>query len=409
MANNDIARSADLQSLKVLPNLTPADREVLERLILLAPEVAISTAAAVVRQHQPDLHELIFKRGPERESAEIAPLARALVYLGLAVAAPGQGKILPTLRKDHLRQAQDQVISRLALWGQALLRGGLLTVQADAVPDPELRGVLDSLIERFSRSLARDPRWIRAVAYSEAGAFYAAMTAASEEQFGSLIDLGSIAGHLQRVARTRDLLTDALAPESGSRRFDPARQATYLERLRRFGWQEFQSSEGRSLRTIAEAAAARGLLAATSFALSDEWDSSGASEPTTGRRYFIRPTLLPDSGGLALWAQEERLKPLQKMLAGDPQETGLRLTLGTVELLLEYAIQAEPTTFLAGVWTRTRNRYQGLQTRLGFPSPGRYAITLFPGARMDEHVGVCPVIEVADAAPSTREKGSPPA
>lgn len=395
MANNDIQRSADLRSLKTLPMLTTADREVLEQLILLAPEVAISTAAAVIRQHQPDLHELIFQRGPERESAEIAPLARALIYLGLAVAAPGQGKILPTLRRDHVQEARGQVVNRLALWGQAAIHGGLLTIQADAVPDPELRQVLDSLIERFSRHLVRDPRWIRAVAYSEAGAFYAALVAASEEQFGSLIDLGSIAGHLQRVARTRELLADALAPSDEFHAFDLARQEQYLERLRRFGWREFVMSQDRSLAEIASEAAERGLLAETSFALSDEWETSGASEPTAGHRYFIRPTLLPDSGGLALWAQEERLKPLQKMLAGDPHETGLRLTLGSVEILLEYAIRAQPPSFLVGSWTRTRNRYNGLRTRLGFPSPGRYAITLFPGARLDEHVGVCPVIEVS--------------
>jgi len=283
---------------------------------------------------------------------------------------------------------------RLSLWGQAAMTDGLVTVEATAVPDPELRRVLDALVERMSQRAGRDPRWIRAVAYSEAGAFYQALAEACAEQFAQAVDLNLVSSHLQRVARTRDLITDALSAEDTARRFSPARQEDYMERLRRFGWREFTASQGRTLREVAAEGAEQGLLSTTSFALSDEWDEHGASIPTAGRRYFIRPTMLPDSGGLALWAQEERLKPLQKMLAGDPNETGLRLTLGTAEVLLEYAIRGGHRDFLGGHWTRVRNRYAGLQTRLGFPSPDRFAITLFPSSRLDEQVGICPVIEV---------------
>lgn len=394
MADHEIFRGADSQALRTLPQLTEADRVVLERILRLAPDVAVSTAAAVIRQHQPDLHEMIFRKGPEPVSAEVAPLARALVYLGLAVAAPGQGKLLPTLSRERVRQALGQVRGRLSLWGQAALTDGPRSVEAAAVPDPELRQVLDALVERMSQPAGRDPRWIRAVAYSEAGAFYQALAEACDEQFAPAVDLGVVSSHLQRVARTRDLITDALSFEDTAKRFSPARQEDYMERLRRFGWQEFTASRGRTLQDIAAEGARQGLISITSFALSDEWAEHGASIPTAGRRYFIRPTVLPDSGGLALWAQEERLKPLRKMLAGDPNETGLRLTLGTAEVLLEYAIRAGHYDFLGGMWTRVQNRYDGLRTRLGFPSLNRYAITLFPSSRHDEQVGVCPVIEV---------------
>jgi|GEM_PF-2846808 len=394
MANHDLFPAADGPSLRTLPKLTASDRAVLEEMLHLAPDVAVSTAAAVVRQHQPDLHELIFLKGPERGAAEIAPLARALVYLGLAVAAPGQGKILPTLSRDHLQRAFGQVRVRLALWGQASVTDGLVTVEADAVPDPELRRVIEALVARMSQPSGRDPRWLRAVAFSEAGAFYHALAEACDEQFGQAVDLSVVADHLQRLVRTRDLIADALAPEAEAKAFNPSRQANYVERLHRFGWREFRSSDGRTLPEIAAEAAEHGFLSTTSFALSDEWEAHGASLPTVGRRFFIRPSLLPDSGGLALWAQEERLKPLQKMLAGDPNETGLRLTLGTAEVLLEYATRTSQGDFLAGQWTRVRNRYDGLQTRLGFLTPYRFAITLFPASRLDSQVGVCPVIEV---------------
>src|SRR5581483_6475612 len=109
-----------------------------------------------------------------------------------------------------------------------------------------------------------------------------------------------------------------------------------MGRLREFGWEEFTASSGRTLREIAQDAAAKGLQSDTLFALSDEWAEHSASRPTGGERYFMRPALLPDSTGLSLSAQEERLKPLQRVLAGDPAETGLRIGLGTVELLLEY-------------------------------------------------------------------------
>jgi hypothetical protein len=142
------------------------------------------------------------------------------------------------------------------------------------------------------------------------------------------------------------------------------------------------------------------LSAATTFALTDEWETHGASQPTDGERFFIRPVLLPDSEGLALWAQEERLQPLQKMLAGDPDETGLRLRLASVELLLEVVTRTRQPHFLEGKWTRTSNRFDGMQTRFGGMHAGRYGITLFPGARIDDAVGVCPVIEVVEPGPA---------
>ena len=390
---SEIFRSADLRSLQSLPKLTRQDRETLEKVLWLAPDVAISTAAAVVRSHLPDLHEVLF---PNRKAPEIGQLARALVYLGLAMSAPGQGKILPILSKADLRQADRQVASRLAQWGRAAFLGAQGLVESDAVPDPELRALLDVLVERISARSAKDPRWLRAVAYGEAGTFYALLAEACARQFGNVVDLDTVSGQLERIVRTRELLADALAPEDLSRPFDPAKQREYLERLRRYGWQEHRSSIGRTLSNIGEEAARRGLLSQTSFALSEEWPQHGASLPTTGRRYFIRPSLLPDSAGLALWAQEERLKPLQKMLAGDPRETGLRLGLGSVELFLEYVVRTGRVDFLDGQWTRTSNRFDDMQTRCGAVSATSYAITIFPGARMDERVGICPVIEVVE-------------
>ncbi len=388
---SEIFRSADLRSLQTLPTLTRQDRESLEKVLWLAPDVAVSTAAAIVRSHLPDLYDVLF---PNRKAPEIGQLARALVYLGLAMSAPGQGKILPILTKNDLRQADRQVATRLAQWGRAAFIGASALVESDAVPDPELRALLDALVERFGARSTRDPRWLRAVAYGEAGTFYALLAEACARQFGNVVDLETVSGQLERIVRTRDLLADVLAPDDLSRPFNPAKQREYVDRLRRYGWQEHRASAGRTLREIAEEAAGGGLQAQTSFALSDEWLLHGANLPTSGRRYFIRPSLLPDSVGLALWAQEERLKPLQKMLAGDPRETGLRLGLGSVELFLEFVVSTGRADFLDGHWTRTSNRFDGMQTRFGAVSPSGYAITIFPGARMDERVGICPVIEV---------------
>ncbi|HVC33687.1 MAG TPA: hypothetical protein VNL16_09280 [Chloroflexota bacterium] len=387
----EIFRSADWRSLQSLPTLTRQDRETLERILWLAPDVALATAAAVVRSHLPELHDALF---PARQWPEVSQLARALVYLGLAMSAPGQGKILPLLSKDDLRQADRQVSVRLAQWGRAALIGVQEVVESDAIPDPELRALLDVLIERISARSPRDPRWLRAVAYGAAGTFYATLAHACAAQFGNVMDLDAASAQLERVVRTRDLLSDALATDDLPRPFAPAKQRDFVDRLRRFGWQEYTASTGRTLREIAAEAARHGLQAGTAFALTDEWDRDGASLATTGQRYFIRPSLLPDSEGLALWAQEERLKPLQKMLAGDPHETGLRLCLGSVELFLEFIVRTQRFDFLAGQWTRTANRFAGLQTRFGAVSTSGYAITLFPGARLDDQVGVCPVIDV---------------
>ncbi len=389
---SEILRSADLHDLQSLPTLTRSDRETLERMLWLAPDVALATASAVVRSHLPDLHDLLF---PDRKLPEIGQLARALVYLGLAMSAPGQGKILPILSKADLRRADRQVAVRLAQWGRAAFIGAQELVESDAVPDPEVRALLDVLVTRVSARSNKDPRWLRAVAYGEAGTFYALLAQACAEQFGKVVDLDAANAQLDRIARTRDLLSDALAPDDQPRRFDPAKQREYVDRLRRFGWHEYVASTGRTLRAIAEEAASRGLHAQTTFALTDEWAEQGASQPTTGKRYFIRPALLPDSTGLALWAQEERLKPLQKMLAGDPRETGLRLCLGSVELFLEFIVRTGQSSFLGGQWTRTSNRFGGMQTRLGAVTDGRYAITIFPGGRLDDQVGICPVIEVS--------------
>lgn len=394
MTDYSLEPIADASSLGRLPELRAQDRQVLERLLWLAPDVAVSTAAAVVRTHQPDLHESMFGRDARRETPLVGNLARALVYLGLAMAAPVQGKLLPILGAGRLKQTRANAMARFVVWQQAARVGASGALEKDAIPDPELRAVLDALIERSARRLDRDPGWLRAVVYGEAGALYQALAEACAEQFGGAVDLEAVADHLGRVGRTRDLLADVLAEENARPAFDPERQRALIERLRSYGWREHVASRGQTLREIAREAADAGLRATTTFALTDEWAAHGASEPTAGQRFFIRPTLLPDSEGLALWAQEERLKPLQKMLAGDPAETGLVLRLASVELLLEYATRAGQLDFLGGAWTRTSNRYDGMQTRFGGMRSGAYGITLFPGARIDEAVGVCPIVEV---------------
>jgi hypothetical protein len=391
MSDFEIFRSADLSSLRTLPRLTRTDGESLERLLLLAPDVALATASAVIRTHQPDLHELLFPQR-DRERPEIGKLARAVVYLGLAIAAPGQGRIIPILTKAHLRDAQAQVRTRLALWTGAV--GGRDLLENDSLPDPELRRVVDLLVERFAARSARDPLWLRAIAYCEAGAFYATLAGACVEQFGGAVDLESVVGNLQRVARTRDLLEDALAGDDERPVFRPDRHAEAIARLRRYGWEEYESSIGKTLPQIAAGAAERGFHAVTSFAVSDEWRSQGASLPTNGHRYFIRPSLLPDSGGVGRWALEERLKPIQKMLAGNPSETGLRLKIPSAEVLLEYAVARGHRDFLGGSWSRTRNEFARMGTRLGGFNQGNFSLTLFPAGRLDASVGVCPVIEV---------------
>jgi hypothetical protein len=396
MADSPIYRLTNLESLATLPLLTPDERGVLERLLWLAPEVALATASAVVRTNQPELYEILFGKGhgQKPEPPHVGKLARALVYLGLATAAPKQGRILPILNAGHLREARDQVPLRIGLWRQADAVGQARLVEAELLPDPELRQIVGALVERFLTRLPRDPRLLRAVAFGEAGSLYAVLAKACQEQFGGAIDLVEVNAHLERLARTSSLLADALASEARAPKFDPARQRELIDRLRRFGWEERRASNGRPLREVAAMAAERGFQATTSFALTDEWEMHGASRPTSGRRYFIRPSLLPDSGGLAHWAQQERLKPLQKMLAGDPSESGLRLTLATAELLLEYAVETGRRDFLGGAWTRAANQFDGLQTRLGEFASGSFAITLFPGARLDDRVGICPIVEV---------------
>jgi hypothetical protein len=396
MADSPIYRLTNLASLATLPRLLSDERGVLERLLWLAPEVALATASAVVRTNQPELYEILFGKGPGQkpEPPDVGKLARALVYLGLATAAPKQGRILPILSSSHLRQARDQVPLRIGLWRQADAVGQAQLAEAELLPDPELRQIIGTLVERLVTRVPRDPRWLRSIAFGEAGSLYAVLTKACQEQFGGAVDLAEVNAHLERLARTGVLLADALASETRSRAFDPARQRELVERLRRYGWEERRASKGRGLREVAALAAERGFWTTTSFALTEEWETHGASRPTSGRRYFIRPSLLPESGGLALWAQEERLKPLQKMLVGDPAESGLRLTFATIEVLLEYVAESGRRDFLGGSWTRTANRFDGLQTRVGDFKSGSYAITLFPGARLDDGVGICPIIEV---------------
>ena len=388
-------RGPDRDSLQTLPRLTPRDRQALERILWLAPDVAVSTASAVLRSNQPQIERLLFAERRAGPVAQLGTLARALCYLALAMSAPGQGKILPILTPDHIRQANDHVRVLLQSWGRATAIGARELVESEAIPDVELRGLLDALVEGVVRRTLQDPRWIRTVVYGEAAAFYQILDRACSAQFGGAVDLESINQQLARIVDTRAMLLDTLAGDTSPRQFDPRRQNEQIERLRRYGWREFQLSDGRTLRDIAAEARQKGLAAHTTFALSDEWLQHGASEPTNGHRYFVRPSLLPDSEGLALWAQEERLKPLQKMLAGDSAETGLRLRLGTVEFFLEYVVRTDQRQFLDGRWTRTANRFNEMQTRFGEVTTSGYAITLFPGARWDAAVGVCPVIEVA--------------
>ena len=46
MPDSDLTRITDLQALTSLPRLSVAERETLERLLWLAPEVALATASA---------------------------------------------------------------------------------------------------------------------------------------------------------------------------------------------------------------------------------------------------------------------------------------------------------------------------------------------------------------------------
>ncbi len=394
----DLYRVPDLKSLQTLPTLTARDRAVLERLVLLTPETALATASAILRTHQGDLHDLLFPPGRPGQRPGLGAFAAALVYLALAMAAPAQGKLLPLLAARDVQAARQLAQRRLAEFGTAPPPQAD-EVAATLIPDPELVQVLEALIARASARPDRDPRWVRAVVYAEASAFYTVLAQVCAEQFRASGDVAQATQRLAWAARVRDLLNEALAPtDEGPRSFDPAKQAARIARLREFGWQEFTASQGRTLREIAAEAAAVGLRAFTGFALSAEWETHGASQPTRGGRYFIRPALLPDSTGLPLWAQEERLAPLQKILAGDPAETGLRLGLGSVELFLEFVVRTGQRDFLVGRWTRTSNRFDGLATRFGLVAPDSYAITLFPGSRADETVGLCPVIEVVQSA-----------
>ena len=68
-------------------------------------------------------------------------------------------------------------------------------------------------------------------------------------------------------------------------------------------------------------------------------------------------------------------------------------------MLLEYVVRGGRRDFLGSEWTRTTNRFDGLQTRFGGMRSGEYAITIYPGARLDEAVGVCPIVEVEVEAP----------
>ena len=397
MSDLTIHHGADFGSLGTLPSLAQSDRETLERLLWMAPDVALSTAAAVIRTHQADAHEIILGKPKDRSDPEFARLARALVYLGLAIAAPGQGKLLPILSKETTERARAYAAHHFSRWNAAGLidrRGG---IEEDGLPDPQLRIVLEALVAGSARRLQRDSSWIRGIVFSEASALYEALGRACRDQFGGSISLDLVNAHLFQISHTSDLIADALRIDEGSKRFDPRRQRELTDRLRRYGWEELVASRGRTLGDIAAEAAAAGLTCRNEFALTPEWASSGASNPTTGQRYFVRPALLPESGALALWAQEERLKPVQRMLAGDQTETGLRLGLASVEILLEYATRTGRTDFLGGQWTRTINRFGGMQIRFGGLEAGRYGITLFPSSRLDEAVGICPIVEVNES------------
>lgn len=394
MADSPIQRSADFGSLGTLPVLGESDRDSLERLLWMAPDVAWSTAAAVIRSHQAEAHEAITGRPDDRSDPEVARLARSLVYLGLAIAAPGQGKLLPTLSKDAVQRARAQTTQHVKLWQAAGLIDRRSGIEEDALPDRELRSVLRALAEQAGSRRQLHATWLRGVIFSEASAFYGVMATACREQFGGSVNLDLVNAQLFRVARTRDMISDALATGEALLLFDPARQRDLIDRLHRFGWEEHRASEGRTLAEIAGEAAAGGLTCRSDFALTDEWEKSGASLPTKGQRYFIRPAILPDSTGRALWSQEERLQPLQKMLGGNPAETGLRLGLPSCEILLEYACRNNSSDFLLGQSTRTLNRLSGMHLRFGEVASGRYSINLFPASRLDAAVGICPIIEV---------------
>lgn len=387
--SGEIVAGADLESLRELPRLTAADRTVLERLIIMAPEAAVATASAILRTHQGDLHDFFFPQD-RRRRGRTGRLAAALVYLALAMSAPSQGKFMPILTQEHFQRARYAADRLMVLQDET----GPLDL-ADIIPDEELTGLLETFIGRWSaRRPHLDPRWIRATVATRAGAFYQIMGHVSSDQFRPSVDVEAAAQQLARSARTRELLIEALTPDEEAKPFDASRQAEQMERLREFGWGEFTASEGRTLRDIAQHAEAAGLVSETQFALSDEWSVHGASRPTAGGRYFMRAGLLPDSEGLALSATMDRLSPLQKVLAGDPSETGLRIGLGTAELFLEYLVSSGERDFLAGRWTRTDNQYDGMYTRFGLVDPGRYAITLYPASRRDEAVGVWPVVAV---------------
>lgn len=386
---SELTPGADLESLQNLPRLDAADRAVLERLIIMSPETAVATASAILRTHQGDLHDLFFPQD-RRRRGRTGRLAAALVYLALAMSAPAQGKFMPILTEEHFQRARYAAERLMALQTET----GPMEL-ADIIPDEELAALLETFITRWSgRRQNLDPRWIRAVVTTRAGAFYQIMGHVSSDLFRPSGDVEAAALQLARSARGRELLIEALTPVDTPRPFDEAKQAERMELLREFGWQEYTASQGRSLADISQDAAAAGLTAENQFALSDEWAGHGASRPTAGERYFMRPALLPDSEGLSLSAHEERLKPLQKVLAGDPSETGLRVGLGTAEVFLEYLVSSGEREFLVGSWTRTANEFDRMYTRFGLITPERYGITLFSASRRDEAVGVWPVVLV---------------
>lgn len=381
---------ADLAALQQLPHLAPGDRAVLERLIIMSPETAVATASAILRTHQGDLHDLFFPKEQNRRG-RTGRLAAALVYLALATSAPAQGKFMPMLSERDFRVARHTARQLLALRAS----GEMVAELADLIADEELAKLLETFVERWSaRRTNLDPRWVRATVATQAGAFYMVLGKVSGEQFQATVDVEAAAIQLTRAARSRELLIDALGPEEELKAFDQARQLEQIERLKEFGWQEYLASEGRTMAGIAPEAEAAGLTSETQFVLTEEWHDHGASRATDGGRYFMRPGLLPDSEGLSLSANQERLKPLQRILAGDPSETGLLLGMGTVELLLEYLLQSKDREFLVGRWTRTDNQYDKLHTRFGLIASDRFAVTLFPASRRDMAVGIWPVIRV---------------
>lgn len=389
---SELTPGADLESLRDLPRLTAADRTVLERLIIMAPETAIATASAILRTHQGDLHDLFFP-SDRRRRGRTGRLAAALVYLALAMSAPAQGKFMPILTEEHFQRARYAADRLMALQEET----GPLDL-ADIIPDEELAGLLETFIGRWSsRRQNLDPRWVRAVVTTRAGTFYQIMGHVSSDQFKPSGDVEAAAQQLARSARGRELLIEALTPDEEPKPFDAAKQGERMERLREFGWQEYTASQGRRLSDIAREAEAAGLASETQFALSNEWADHGASRPTDGERYFMRAALLPDSEGLSLSGHEERIKPLQKVLAGDSSETGLRVGLGSAELFLEYLVRTGDREFLTGRWTRVANQFDGMYTRFGLATPDRYGITLFSASRRDQAVGIWPVVVVEQA------------